>query len=194
MAAVALVALVAPLGCAHAPAPASKPVPATWVAAAGSSALDFTGHAIDGKDIHLATLLGDKQVVLLSFSMTFCEPCVAEFPHLRAMYEAKKAKGFIVVGIAMDGPETIANVPGYVRRNRASFPVITDEDAHISSLYNPSKAAPLSVLIDRTGKIVMVHSGYSPGDEELLGREVSKALGEPLAANPPRQPLPDAIP
>jgi thiol-disulfide isomerase/thioredoxin len=68
-----------------------------------SNAPDFTGRDIDGKTFHLSDHLG-KEVVLLDFWATFCEPCKAEFPHLRTMFDEHRSKGLLVVAVAMDGP------------------------------------------------------------------------------------------
>ncbi len=147
----------------------------------GASASDFTARDIEGKTFKLSDHLG-KEVILLNFCASWCEPCVAEFPHLRRMYEANKAKGFIILAVAMDGPETVANVPAFARRNQLNFPMLTDEDSRIASLYNPKKSAPLSVLIDKSGKIVAIREGYNPGDEEFLAKDVAKALDPVTAA------------
>jgi peroxiredoxin len=147
---------------------------------AGTVAPDFTGRDVVGKTFRLSDHLG-KDVVLLDFWSTFCEPCKAEFPHLRAMFDGQRAKGLLVVGIAMDGPETVADVPSFVRRFELNFPVVTDEDSRIASLYNPKKSMPLSVLIDRGGRIVAVREGYTPGDEKLVAADVQKALDQPGA-------------
>ncbi|HEY2514014.1 MAG TPA: TlpA family protein disulfide reductase, partial [Polyangiaceae bacterium] len=61
-------------------------------------------------------------------------------------------------------------------------PVVTDEDSRIASLYNPKKSMPLSVLIDKAGRIVTVREGYAPGDETLVVADVDKALA--AAAGP----------
>ena len=61
-------------------------------------------------------------MVLLDFWSTFCEPCKAEFPHLRAMYDADRSKGSLVVGVAMDGPETVADVTSFVKRFDSTSP------------------------------------------------------------------------
>lgn len=142
---------------------------------AGATASDFSARDIDGKTVKLSTYLG-KQAILLNFWQTWCEPCVAEFPHLRRMYEANKDKGFVLFGVAMDGPETVANVPAFAKRNQLNFSVLLDEDSHVAQIYNPKKSAPLSVLIDKTGKIVSIREGYNPGDEEYLARDVAKVL------------------
>jgi peroxiredoxin len=136
---------------------------------------DFTAQDITGKTVHLSDYLG-KQVVLLNFWGTFCEPCLAEFPHLRRMYTANKAKGFVVLAVSMDGPDTIANVPAFAKRNGLEFPVLLDDDSHVAAIFNPKKSAPLSILIDRTGKVRRTHEGYNPGDETVLQQEVEALL------------------
>jgi peroxiredoxin len=158
---------------AHAPAPGAS--------SAGGIAPDFTASDIDGKTFRLSDHLG-KRVILLDFWSTFCEPCKAEFPHLRALYDEQKAKGLLVVGVAMDGPETVADVHAFVKRFDLDFPIVTDEDSRIASLYDPKKSMPLSVLIGRSGRIAVVREGYNPGEEKLVAADVAKELGAPEAA------------
>lgn len=141
----------------------------------GATASDFAARDIDGRTVRLSSYLG-KSAVLLSFWQTWCEPCVAEFPHLRRMYESNKDKGFVIFGVAMDGPETVANVPAFAKRNQLNFPVLLDEDSHVAGLYNPKKSAPLTILIDKGGKITSIREGYNPGDEDYLAKEVAKVL------------------
>jgi peroxiredoxin len=146
-------------------------------AGSGTPAPDFTARDVDGKTFRLSDHLG-KQVILLDFWSTFCEPCKAEFPHLGAMYQKDKARGLLVVGVAMDGPESVAEVPAFVKRYGIGFPVVIDEDSRIASLYDPKKSMPLSVLVARSGHIVVVREGYNPGDEKLVAADVAKALDE----------------
>ena len=133
-----------------------------------------------GRTVRLSDYLG-KQAVLLDFWATYCEPCLAEMPHLEQIYEENQDKGFVLIAISMDGPETVAEVRSLASRNGLTFPVALDEDSHASSLYNPKKSAPLSVLIDKQGNVVRVREGYNPGDEVFVARDVSRAaIGEPL--------------
>jgi len=149
-------------------------------APAAMSAQDFTTRDVDGKTVRMSDHLG-KEIILVNFWSTFCQPCLAQFPHVQRLYDAKKAQGFTVLAVSMDGSETIQNVPAFAKRNGLTFPVLLDEDSRIASLYNPKKAEPLTVLIDKSGKIVKVREGYNPGDEKLLEAEVDKLLaGETL--------------
>jgi len=169
------------MACAGAPgAGASAPTGASETSQSGTAAPDFTARDVAGKTFRLSDYFG-KKVVLLDFWSTFCEPCKAEFPHLRALYQEHKEEGLLVVGVAMDGPESVADVPSFVKRYAVDFPVVLDEDSHIASLYDPKKSMPLSVLIARSGRIAVVREGYNPGDEKLVGTDVLKVLNEARA-------------
>lgn len=142
----------------------------------GATAQDFTTRDIDGNTFRLSDHIG-KEVILIDFWATWCQPCLAEWPHLQKMYEEQKKKGFVIVAVSMDGADSIADVPSFARRNQVTFPVVYDEDSHIASIYNPRKSAPLNAIIDRKGRVVHVHEGYNAGDEVSIYEEVKKVLG-----------------
>jgi peroxiredoxin len=143
--------------------------------ATGGDAVDFTLTDIDGNELTLSKYLA-KGPVLISFWATWCKPCMSEMEHLQTMYEAKKGKGFTVLAIALDGPETEANVVSTVRSKGWTFPVAVDGETRAASLYNPRRAQPYSVLINKAGKVVLRRENYNPGDEKSLEVEVDKVL------------------
>jgi len=142
----------------------------------GAQATDFTLRDTDGRNVRLSDFLA-KDVVLIDFWATWCVPCEAELPHLETLFESYKDKGFVVLGVAMDGPETVAQVPTYARRYNLSFPVLLDEETKVVNIYNPKRTAPLSVLIDRKGQIARVREGFSSGDEKLIQADVASLVG-----------------
>ena len=151
----------------------------------GSTAEDFTATDVNGGGtFHLSDHVG-KQVVLIDFWATWCAPCLAEMPHLEAMQDKYKKNGLLVVAVSMDGPESISDVPAFAKRNNMNFPVLLDEDSSIASIYNPRKSAPLSAIIDKSGRISAVREGYNPGDEAFVEKDVQKALGLDTPAPPP---------
>jgi peroxiredoxin len=171
----ALLAVVGAAACGPAVATGSGAQSATPSTGGGSPAADFTLRDTDGRQVSLSDYLG-KKVVLIDFWATWCIPCQAELPHLEQLYKANKERGLVVLGIAMDGPESIAQVPSYVNRYALSFPVLLDAETQAVALYNPKRAAPLTVLIDRKGRIARVRSGYSSGDEKLVSDDVEQLL------------------
>jgi peroxiredoxin len=139
---------------------------------------DFELSTVDGKSERLSDHLG-KEVVLLDFWATFCEPCLAGMPHLDALYRQHKGDGFVVLGIDIDGPDSIAQVKGAVSKLGVSFPILLDQETRVVALYNPKTSAPYSVLIGRDGRILKKQEGYTTGGASDLDRDVAAALAEP---------------
>ena len=141
----------------------------------GAKAPDFTLPGLKGGSVSLSDHLG-KEVVLLNFWSTTCDPCMVEMPHLVDMYEKYKAKGFVVLAISLDGPESLSQVQSIVHDKRMSFPVLLDQETKVIARYNPKRDMPFSVLIDRSGAIVEKRGGYTPGDEKSLEAKVAELL------------------
>jgi len=136
---------------------------------------DFELSTMDGKSERLSEHLG-KEVVLLDFWATFCEPCLAGMPHLDALYREHHAQGFTVLGISIDGPDSVAQVKTTVSKLGISFPILLDQETRVVALYNPKTSAPYSVLIGRDGRILKKQEGYTTGNASVLDRDVADAL------------------
>jgi thiol-disulfide isomerase/thioredoxin len=67
----------------------------------GSHAINFIKEDINGNKVVLYELL-KKNYVLLEFWGSWCNPCRAEHPGLKAIYEKYHNKGFEIIGIADD--------------------------------------------------------------------------------------------
>jgi peroxiredoxin len=138
------------------------------------SVTDFTLTDVDGKSVALGDYLG-KKAILLDFWATWCKPCIAEMGHLQKMYEAKK-DGFVVLAISMDASETEAQVAPTVKTKGWTFPVLLDSETRATSLYNPRRSAPYTVLINKQGKVVKKREGYNPGDEAEIEKDIDAAM------------------
>ena len=140
---------------------------------------------IDGETHVLSDYLGHR-VVVLSFFATWCEPCKIELMELRDYYRDHPDSGFIVLGIAMDEPETQGDVRPFAKQRRLNFPVLLDTELEAVSLFNPKREAPFVVVIDKEPAIYWSHYGYLPGDGKRLQTVIEAAVAqrlEPIDAN-----------
>lgn len=72
--------------------------------AMGATAPVIKVKTLDGTAINLKNLRG--KTVVLDYWATWCAPCVAELPHLLALYEKfSKRDDFFIIGISLDGNE-----------------------------------------------------------------------------------------
>jgi peroxiredoxin len=143
----------------------------------GAAAPDFTLPALDGKQVRLSEYRGNS-VVLIDFWSTTCDPCMIEMPHLVELYKKHKDKGFVVLAVSADGPESRAQVSSVARSKEMIFPVLLDEETVVTARYNPKRELPFTVLIGKDGSIIHKRNGYTAGDEKTLAAEVEKALAD----------------
>jgi peroxiredoxin len=145
--------------------------------AAAANLPDFTLETTEGGQFTLSDHVG-KEVIVLSFWATWCKPCLAELPHLDLLYQAEKENGLTIVAISMDEPTSQAEVAPTASRLGLTMPVLLDTEQLAVSLYNRSRNAPMTVVIDKQGKVVRASAGYNPGDEEKLAVEVRTLLAQ----------------
>jgi len=151
----------------------ATPAAAGKGATAGARATNFTLRDLKGKYVRLSDF--KDKVVLMSFWAVWCKPCLVELKHLQKIYKKYKDRGFVVLAVSIDGPETQAQVKSIVRRYKLTFPVAIDKAKRAVKLYNPKLAAPFSVLIDR-GKVVKKRQGFQVSDAKIMEKEVRDLL------------------
>ena len=134
---------------------------------------NFTVRDLNGKHVRLSDF--HKNVLLMSFWATWCKPCIVELRHLEKLYQKHKAKGFVVLAVSMDGPETQAGVKPIVQTNRLTFPIVIDHETRIVKLYNPKHAAPFSLLFKK-GKVVKTREGFQVSDLPAIEKEIQGQL------------------
>ena len=140
------------------------------------SVADFELKDIDGKKVRLSDHRG--KVVVVSFWATWCEPCKQELGFLNQYYRELKDKGFEVIAVSTDAPETQAEVKAVTLQKGWEFKVLLDGAGEVSALLNPRGATPYSMFLDRNGNLSYDHEGYTVGDEVHYKPLVEALLGE----------------
>ncbi|MCA1591611.1 MAG: redoxin domain-containing protein [Acidobacteria bacterium] len=102
--------------------------------------------AVNGRAVRLADYRG--RVVLLNFWATWCPPCRAEIPELIRLQKVYGGK-LQIVGITHP-PETLAEVRGFARRMKISYPVVMGT-RRTARLFGVEEVLPVTIIIDREG-------------------------------------------
>lgn len=150
--------------------------PATAALKVGDKAPDFnTTGAVGGKEfkLHLAEQLKKGPVVLYFFPKAFTSGCTAEAHAFSASIADFKKAGAQVIGMSADDLKTLHDFSA--KECRSAFPVAT-ATAETQKAYDVAWAAHpgittrTSYVIDKRGKIVMVH------DDLDFSQHVAKTL------------------
>ena len=126
----------------------------------GAPAPSFTLAARGGQNVSLTQYKG--QVVMLNFWASWCGPCRQEMPLLESIYRKYNKMGFTMIGVNVEPDSNAAN--DWLKATPVSFPILYDRDSKVSKLYDVA-GMPSTVIIDRSGKLRVLHRGYKPGDE-----------------------------
>jgi thiol-disulfide isomerase/thioredoxin len=127
-----------------------------WQLTQKSSAPNVTFTTINGKKISMDSLKG--KVVLINFWASDCAICVKEMPDLVNIYNAYKAKGFVVIAVAMpyDPPAQVLN---YTLLKALPFVVMHDGFGEISKAFGDVAYTPTSFVYDKKGLRIFKKSG-----------------------------------
>lgn len=83
----------------------------------------LTLHDLAGKKVKLQTLRG--HITVLNLWATWCGPCRAEMPLVVQAYRQFAPRGVRFIGISFDTPATRKNIPAFLQRFGAAYPIWT---------------------------------------------------------------------
>jgi len=136
---------------------------------------DFTLDDAAGNPVKLSVFKG--KVVLLNFWATWCHGCQIEIPWFMEFQSKYKDGGLTAIGVSMDA-DGWKSVKPYLQEKKLNYStVIGNED--LAKLYGVA-GLPVTLLIDRDGKIAVSHTGLVSKDDYQA--EVEMLLAEKKAA------------
>lgn len=127
-----------------------------------------------GQKFRLAGQFTEKPLLLVFWSVT-CGTCIEEIPFIIRLHEELKNK-MTVIGIHPLGYPP-AKMQRFVKKYPQQIPYMLaiDEQSTLIRTYNIT-VLPRTVLVDRQGKVLYDHLGYSPDNEKEIELAIKAKL------------------
>lgn len=113
------------------------------------------------------------KVVYLDFWASWCGPCKHTLPWMESLQRKFGPRGLQVLAVNLD--VNADKAAAALEEINPTFLVLHDAEKKAVGVYTPPKM-PTSFLIDRTGKIVFIHPGFHPGEEQELEQRIEALL------------------
>lgn len=121
----------------------------------------------EGKTISTRELIGGKPLIISFWSLA-CKPCIQEPNAINdQLDEWREQADFEVIAVSVDDVRMKAAAKAKSRSFGWDFICIFDGNQTLKRAMNVS-LTPQSFVLDKEGRIVFSHSGYTPGSEQLL--------------------------
>ena len=123
-----------------------------------------------------------KNVVLVDFWATWCPACRRELPELDRLYKRYQnnpSVSFWAVDVQKNG-DTPEKARDFMRKSGFTLPVAVASESSLLAL--KLEGYPALIIIDKSGRIRLVHSGYDSSERlrEKLATEIDGLLNERL--------------
>jgi thiol-disulfide isomerase/thioredoxin len=144
-------------------APAVAPMLALPMSAAPTADVAAITRAIstmDATDVAGRRWTGDDlygRVILIDFWATWCAPCLADMPRLKALREAHAREDFEILGISLD-VRSRQSLVSWLNRQRIDWPQVHEKSGYggtVPRLFG-IESLPRTVLVGRDGRIAAV--------------------------------------
>lgn len=134
-----------------APRPTTAPAPTASNAAVPDTLWAQSFDTPDGSRLQLSTHRGHP--IVLNFWATWCPPCVKELPTLDRFHREYSARGWQVIGLAIDSPTPVRE---FLAKTPVAFPVGLaglDGTELSQALGNRQGGLPFTVVLGSDGQI-----------------------------------------
>ena len=131
-----------------------------------------------GKKLPFNQIVEKGKVTLISFWATWCVPCKKEIKNISLKIPAwKKEADFNYVTISIDEARAEGLVRSYAISQGWSFPYYIDPNSDLKRSLS-FQNVPYTLIVDKTGKIAFMHTGYEEGGEEEVWAKIKELVAK----------------
>lgn len=134
---------------------------------------NFSVKAESGIIINTSELKG--KVVFINFWASWCPPCRAEFPSVQKLYEKYSGnKDLVFLTVNLDDQVEKGKI--YLEKEEFTVPFLIPNGNIPKEFFGGS--LPTTVVLDKSGKIRMHHTGMADYSKESFYEEINQLLKE----------------
>ena len=112
--------------------------------------------------------------VIVNYWATWCTPCLEEVPDLVALYDSRKNKDVMVLGVVFDF-QSVKEVAEYVDDMLMSYPIVLGDD-EVTKQIDYAEVLPTTFIYNPSGELVKTKHGKVTKQylEEFIAIEAKK--------------------
>jgi len=95
--------------------------------------------------------------VFVNYWATWCPPCLEEVPDLVALYDSRKNRDVVIIGVAFDY-ESAKDVADYADDMLMSYPIVLGDDDVIRQI-GSSEVLPTTFIYNPSGELIKTKHG-----------------------------------
>jgi thiol-disulfide isomerase/thioredoxin len=138
----------------------------------GDTAPNFKLPRLETKgNIELKSYRG--KVVYVDFWASWCGPCRLSLPVLNTLRKKYRKQGFEVIAINLD--EEKSEAMAFLKEFPVAYPTARDVTGTTPDQYG-LQGMPTAYLIDRKGKVSLIHEGFKKTDSRELSAHIATLL------------------
>jgi len=128
-----------------------------------------------GSDVRVSLDQLKGKVVFVDFWASWCGPCRQSLPQYEKLRGELAHEDFSIIAINLD--EEVGDAKNFLAQHPVNYTILRDPAGDVPKAFG-LVGMPTSYLIDQTGIVRAVHTGFNPDDISKLHAEIHTLLGK----------------